>query len=175
MDRLWAPWRGKYVTGESKPVGCVFCAAAAATEALPDGDLPDSGPGELVLARGEHVLAILNRYPYNNGHLMVVPYVHASRLAEVCAEARSEMMEVAAAWTEVLTALMRADGFNVGFNLGAAAGAGLADHLHLHIVPRWQGDTNLMPVVGGVKVVPEALDTSCARLRAAWRERQTRQ
>jgi len=173
MDRLWAPWRGSYVTGEAKPVGCVFCAAA--TAAVAGADLPASGPGELVLARGEHVFAILNRYPYNNGHLMVVPYEHASRLSQVCAAARAEMMEQAAEWTEVMAALMKADGFNVGYNLGAAAGAGLADHLHLHIVPRWQGDTNLMPVVGGVKVMPEALETSCARLRAAWRERQTRQ
>lgn len=167
MDRLWAPWRHTYVGDSStRPTGCVFCAAA---EAIAAGDeLPTEGPGELVLARGEHVYSILNRYPYNNAHLMMVPYAHVGTLAETPADALCESMAMATRWTQILTVAMGVEGFNLGYNLGAAAGAGLAAHLHLHLVPRWWGDTNFMPAVGGVKVLPEALDTTRDRLRAAW-------
>ncbi|NUQ00498.1 MAG: HIT domain-containing protein [Armatimonadetes bacterium] len=162
MDRLWAPWRMTYIESPKKPVaGCVFCLA------------PDSADDSerQVLVRGDCCFAMLNRYPYNNGHLMVVPYEHASRLSEVSPEAQAEMMRMATGWTEVLADLMKAEGFNLGLNLGAAAGAGIKDHLHLHIVPRWHGDTNFMPVVGQTKVMPEELSVTWQRLRAAWRTR----
>jgi ATP adenylyltransferase len=161
MDRLWAPWRRAYVTNQEKPEGCLFCHVASAEPGV-------SGPGELVLGRGEHSYAMLNAYPYNNGHLMVVPFQHTGALDEVEGATLDEMLRTAAAWTALLRAEMRAEGFNVGFNLGAAAGAGLAEHVHLHVVPRWAGDTNLMPVVGDVKVLPEALDVTASRLRSAW-------
>lgn len=157
MDRLWAPWRRSYVVGD-KPEGCVFCAAAAGEEPV----------ATLVLARGEHCFSLMNAYPYNNGHLMVLPYDHIAALAEVSVAAQTEMMQTAARWTQVMAATMGCDGFNVGLNLGAAAGAGIAEHLHLHVVPRWAGDTNFMPVVGGTKVLPEALEVTADRLRGAF-------
>jgi ATP adenylyltransferase len=162
MERLWAPWRRAYVTGERPVGGCIFCAAPEQADEA----------ASLVLARGENCFAILNAFPYNNGHLMVVPYGHTGELAALAPATLAEMMAAAARWTTVMAAVMGAEGFNVGFNLGAAAGAGLAEHVHLHVVPRWHGDTNLMPVVGGVKVLPEALETTRDRLRAAWREGQ---
>jgi ATP adenylyltransferase len=158
MERLWAPWRRTYVVGTAARHDCVFCAAAA--EGLDHA---------LVVARGQTCFSIMNAYPYNNGHLMVVPYVHAAALDEVCAATRAEMMETAARWTSVLRVTMNTEGFNVGLNLGSAGGAGIAGHLHLHVVPRWTGDTNFMPVVGATKVLPEALETTAERLRAAWR------
>ncbi len=161
MERLWAPWRMRYVEGPKVPRDeCVFCVAGAAAD---DAQTH-------VLQRGEHSFSILNRYPYNNGHLMVVPYVHASALAEVTDAALAEMMQTAARWTAVMTQVFRTDGFNAGLNLGSAAGAGIKDHLHLHLVPRWNGDTNFMPVVGDVKVLPEELPVTWQRLRDGWRE-----
>ncbi len=159
MDQLWAPWRMTYIEGPKQPGGqCVFCAARDAAD----------DAAVHVLHRGKLCFAILNRYPYNNGHLMVVPHEHAGSLAEVTDAGLAEMIQLASRWTEVVRAVMHCDGFNLGFNLGSAAGAGIRDHLHLHLVPRWQGDTNFMPVVGNVKVVPEELDQTWRKLRAAW-------
>lgn len=159
MERLWAPWRTRYVVGPKPPRDeCVFCAAAA-------GERDDQ---TYVLHRGVECFSMLNRFPYNGGHLMVLPYGHRGALADVSPSALSEMMVTAARWTAVLGVSLRAEGFNVGFNLGPAAGAGLADHLHLHVVPRWNGDTNFMPVVGGTKVIPQDLDGLYAQLTAGW-------
>lgn len=161
-ERLWAPWRMRYIVGPKRPAGvCVFCAAAAG----------ENDQASWVLQRGPHCFSILNAFPYNNGHLMVLPYEHLSELAEMSADAQAEMLQTAAAWTAILRETMNADGFNIGLNLGVAAGAGIADHLHLHIVPRWTGDTNFMPVVGEVKVMPEDLGTTHERLRSAWVQR----
>lgn len=159
MKRLWAPWRMRYVVGEKKPGGgCVFCAAAA-------GNCDETC---YVLSRGEECFSILNTFPYNPGHIMVVPYRHAGWLSEVSDAALSEMMQSAARWTAVLREVLRAAGVNVGLNLGPAAGAGIADHLHLHLVPRWLGDTNFMPVIGETRVLPEELPDTFAKLRAGW-------
>ncbi|MBI2302656.1 MAG: HIT domain-containing protein [Armatimonadetes bacterium] len=162
MERLWAPWRMRYVVGPKKPRGeCVFCSAAGGDDAA-----------ACVLARGPHCFTLLNAYPYNNGHLMVVPYEHVSELTDLALEVQAELLQTAAQWTKVIVESMNAQGFNVGLNLGAAAGAGIADHLHLHVVPRWHGDTNFMPVTGGVRVMPENLDETYERLRAGWVESQ---
>ena len=150
-----------YVEGP-KPLaaGCVFCAASDAEQ--------DSAVH--VLLRGVECFSILNRFPYNNGHLMIVPYEHVSSLEDVSPSAQAEMMTTASRWLSVIRAVMRAEGFNLGLNLGAAAGAGIKDHLHLHLVPRWTGDTNFMPVVGGTKVMPELLDRTYQKLLAGWHD-----
>lgn len=161
MERLWAPWRMRYVVGPKQPGGvCVFCAAAAG----------DDDEGNLVLDHGPECFVILNRYPYNPGHLMVVPRRHVCGLSDVSETCLAEMMLTAARWTAVLSRALGAGGFNLGLNLGSAAGAGIVDHLHLHVVPRWDGDTNFMPVVGETKVMPEDLPATWAKLRAAWLE-----
>lgn len=157
MKRLWAPWRMEYIRSEDE-AGCFLCRAA-------------SGPDDqatLVVKRGKLCLALLNRYPYNNGHLMVAPFRHVGTLDALSPEERAEMMDMTAAATRVLQAVMHAEGFNVGLNLGAAAGAGLEDHIHLHIVPRWTGDTNFMPVLGETKVIPQALADLHAEVSRAW-------
>ena len=137
--------------------GCIFC----------DKPAEDRDAENLILHRGRTNFVILNAYPYNNGHLMVVPYRHLHRLSELTPEENGEMLSLAALMTEVLGDVSHPEGFNLGMNLGAVAGAGIADHLHLHVVPRWSGDTNFMPVVGDVKVMPEALDQVYAKLAAA--------
>jgi len=145
----------EYILG-AKPADCIFCTKPAEVGREAEN---------LILARLEHCFVILNAYPYNNGHLMVVPYQHASRLTELQDEVLHEMIQVTARSTQILQDAMRPQGFNVGLNLGAAAGAGMDEHLHLHIVPRWRGDTNFMPVVGHLKVIPETLSETWAKLR----------
>ena len=119
----------------------------------------------LILARGEHCFVIMNAVPYASGHLMVVPYAHLDRLTDLTPEALAEMMELARAAQQVLSDAMKPHGFNLGMNQGSAAGAGIADHLHLHLVPRWSGDTNFMPVTGDVRVMPQSLEESYALLK----------
>jgi len=121
--------------------------------------------GNFVLQRGEFCLLLLNRYPYNNGHLMVAPYRHVAVLEDLNEKESAEMMKLAAVACRALRKCLKPDGFNLGLNIGAAAGAGLKDHLHLHIVPRWQGDTNFMPVLGEVKIIPQPLDELWRKLR----------
>jgi ATP adenylyltransferase len=152
MDRLYSPWRYGYVSSTSQPAnGCVFCGAIA--------DEP------LVVARGAAVFVILNLYPYNSGHLMVVPNRHVASLAQLGAEERSELMAFVQRGEIALNEVYRPQGINVGLNLGRAAGAGIADHLHIHLVPRWVGDTNFMSVVGETRVLPEEVPASAERLR----------
>ena len=122
----------------------------------------------LVIRRGATCLLLLNRYPYNSGHLLVAPFRHEGRLDALRPEELAEMMELASLGTRLLERVAQPQGFNLGINQGAAAGAGLQDHLHLHVVPRWEGDTNFMPAVGGARVVPQALADTCAALRAEW-------
>jgi ATP adenylyltransferase len=150
---LFAPWRYEYLVSE-KPSGCIFCEAAAS------GDAEDS----LVLFRGEHVFVLLNRYPYANGHLMVAPYTHDAWLSDSSAETLSELIGMIRRAQEILVTAYRTDGLNVGINFGSAAGAGVANHYHVHVVPRWAGDTNFMTVVAGVRVVPEELSATRRRL-----------
>ncbi|NLW51551.1 MAG: HIT domain-containing protein [Candidatus Brocadiaceae bacterium] len=157
MERLWAPWRLDYVGREDKKGdgGCFLCTAAQSVQ---------DGPHR-VLWRGRTCFAILNRYPYNNGHLMVAPNEHKSSLAELTDEERLEHLDLIVRCQAGLTRTVRPAGFNVGLNLGAAAGAGLADHLHWHIVPRWTGDTNFMPVLADTKIIPQSLDQLWRMLR----------
>jgi ATP adenylyltransferase len=154
VERLWSPWRLAYVTGSGEPKGCVFCDAQVHEPAAP-----------LLLYRGACCFVILNLYPYNNGHLMVVPNRHVATLADGTPEELGELMRLTRVAEMVLTEAYRPQGMNVGMNLGRAAGAGVADHLHIHVVPRWTGDTNFMSVVADVRVLPEELDHTGERLR----------
>jgi ATP adenylyltransferase len=157
-ERLWAPWRLDYIKGP-KPDECIFCAAAAA---------PDEDARRYVVARGEHCLVMLNAYPYTNGHVMVSPYRHVPSIEPL---AEAEALELMTLTQRSITAIRSAfgpDGFNVGINEGKVAGAGFDDHVHLHVVPRWGGDTNFMPVVGSTRVLPQSLDDSYATLAAAF-------
>ena len=162
MDRLYAPWRMAYVEQphekKANKTGCVFCDAAASSDDV----------GHLIVHRGAAAFVILNKFPYNNGHLMVVPYRHTASLGDLPDAAAAELLTLAQAAQAALAEAMHPDGYNLGMNLGSAAGAGIADHLHLHVVPRWNGDTNFMPVLADVKVMPDALEHSCLLLRAAW-------
>ena len=182
-EYLWTPWRMNYIAGASaggeaksssvdaaasqpaardKPAGestgCVFCDRIR----LPESSDRDS----LILLRGEHNFVILNLYPYNSAHLMVVPYHHTSGFVALPPETLGEMWTLMQKMVRTISEEYRPEGFNLGMNLGRVAGAGVADHLHLHVVPRWAGDTNFMPVVGATKVMPELLETTYDRLKA---------
>ena len=156
MFRLWSPWRLAYVTGTSTSSGCIFCDAASAA---------DLERESLVLVRGRLAYVILNLYPYNNGHLMVVPNRHVGSLATSTADELNEMMRLTRDAEIALTEVYQPQGINVGINIGRPAGAGVLDHVHIHLVPRWNGDTNFMTVVGETRVLPEDLATSASRLR----------
>jgi ATP adenylyltransferase len=154
VERLWSPWRLAYVEGGGEPKSCIFCDALEAEDAAP-----------LVLLRGRFSFVILNLYPYNNGHLMVVPGRHVATLAEASGDELDEMIRLTRLSEMALTEAYKPQGMNVGMNLGRAAGAGIADHMHIHVVPRWTGDTNFMSVVGNVRVLPEDLERTAKRLR----------
>jgi ATP adenylyltransferase len=153
VDRLWSPWRLAYVSG-GEPKGCVFCDAQINEQAEP-----------LVVFGGATCFVILNLYPYNNGHLLVVPRRHVASLADASGDELAELMGLTRASELALTEVYHPQGLNVGMNLGRAAGAGVADHMHIHVVPRWVGDTNFMSVVGEARVIPEGLEKTAARLR----------
>lgn len=155
MNHLWSPWRMEYIENSNKVDGCVFCLI----QELQDGE------ESLIAFRGELSYVVLNRYPYTSGHLMVVPYKHVSTLEQVDAITRSEMMELTACCMTVLRKLYTPQGFNMGANIGEAAGAGVKDHVHIHIVPRWAGDTNFMSTVGDARVLPESLETTYQRVK----------
>jgi ATP adenylyltransferase len=156
MKHLWSPWRLEYLTAP-KSDSCIFCRAVQR----------DDDREGLILLRGERAFLILNRYPYNNGHLMVVPYDHVSSLEDLDVLVLTEMMVLLNRGLAALRASMYPDGFNIGANLGEVAGAGIKDHVHLHIVPRWSGDTNFMPVVGNMRVVPQTWLQTYDALKAA--------
>ena len=159
---LWAPWRLEYIKQADELEGCVFCdEAAGALEAA------DS----LLVHKGDASLAILNKYPYSSGHLMVAPVRHLGLLAELTDAEALEIHRLSVAAVAALGQVYGPGGFNLGWNLGYVAGAGIADHVHLHVVPRWSGDTNFMPVLADVKVIPEHVLESRDRLRAAWPSR----
>lgn len=158
MDHIWTPWRMAYVCGHDKCEGCVFCTLAAQDARL--------DAKNYIVYRGERIFAVLNLYPYNNGHILVLPYDHVSTLEDVPAGAQADMMRMAAYLVALMRDLMAPSGFNLGMNIGKAAGAGIDDHIHLHIVPRWQGDTNFMPVVAQARVIPEWLSDTYAKIRS---------
>ncbi|MBN2257827.1 MAG: HIT domain-containing protein, partial [Anaerolineaceae bacterium] len=155
---LWSPWRMKYVQGEVAPVDCVFCHELSQTNEAES----------LIIKRGEKAFVLLNRYPYTTGHMMVVPYAHIHSLELLDPETRVELFELASHALEVLNKVYKPDGYNLGANIGSAAGAGVAGHVHLHIVARWVGDTNYMATIGETRVLPEELSTTFQRLIAAW-------
>lgn len=153
MKQMYAPWRIDYIR-QPKEDGCFLCAGLAG----------DHDRENLVVHRASRSVVVLNRYPYNNGHLLIAPHRHVAGLGDVQPEEHLEIMQIAAYCVDALRDLMKPEGFNVGFNLGLAAGAGLEDHLHLHVVPRWGGDTNFMAVLADTRVIPEALDALWANL-----------
>jgi ATP adenylyltransferase len=155
--QLWAPWRLEYIRHADELPGCVFCAAAAGD----DEEL-------LVVHRGEAAFALLNKFPYASGHLMVAPFRHVGGYAELTAAEAAEIHELTVAALAALAAVFAPQGHNVGWNLGRVAGAGIVDHVHEHVVPRWGGDTNFMPVLADVKVLPEHLAETRRKLAAAW-------
>ena len=155
MERLWTPWRLAYVTESNyTPPSCIFCDALERIDLEP-----------LVVHRGGRCFVILNKFPYTNGHLMVVPNRHISRLAELEGDELTEIMSLTQAAERVLHEVYHPHGFNVGLNLGKAAGAGVLHHLHMHVVPRWEGDTSFMSAVGHTRVLPEELSVTASRLR----------
>ncbi len=152
MKTIWAPWRIEYLTRE-KDAGCIFC----------EKPKENRDRENLIIYRGETGFIIMNRYPYSNGHLMAVPYRHTRELGELSDRERLEIMNLTVKCVEILKAL-KPDGFNIGMNHGRFAGAGIDDHIHFHIVPRWSGDTNFMPIIGDIKVMPEYLDETYLKL-----------
>lgn len=162
MERMYAPWRMAYIEQPHQPqdnsTGCVFCDAAASTNDV----------ANLIVHRGASAFVLLNKFPYNNGHLMVVPYQHTANLNDLNDAAMLELLTLAKTAQAALAEAMHPEGYNLGMNLGKSAGAGIADHLHLHVVPRWNGDTNFMPVLTDVKVMPDSLEHTCLLLRDAW-------
>ena len=153
-DVLFAPWRYEYLVAD-KSVGCLFCEAAKTPEK----------EESLVVFRGERVFVILNRYPYTNGHVMVAPYAHEAWLSESDSPTLSELIATIARTEKILVSAYRTDGLNVGINFGPAAGAGVAGHYHVHVVPRWSGDTNFMTVAAGTRIIPEEHSATLRRLR----------
>ena len=155
--QLWAPWRLEYIEQADEQEGCLFCRTAAG------GDQEG-----LVVRRGTHAFAMLNKYPYASGHLLVAPYRHVAEFGDLGDEEALEIHRLAGSGIAALAETYHPHGFNLGWNLGRIAGAGVAEHAHLHVVPRWAGDTNFMPVLADVKVLPEALEATRAKLAAAW-------
>jgi len=157
MDYLWTPWRYRYIAQAAKVTDCIFC------------DLPAANRDEetLIVLRGMRNFVILNRYPYTAGHVMIVPYAHTADFARLDPETTVEMISLAQRVQAALGGIYRPEGYNLGMNLGRAAGAGIADHLHLHLLPRWAGDTNFMTTVGETRLEPEDLSTTYEKLRGA--------
>ncbi len=154
MKPIWAPWRMEYIETE-KPAGCVLC----------EKPKQDNDAASYILHRGGKNFVIMNTYPYNPGHLMIAPYRHVANLEDLTTEELHEHIEIVSRSIKVLRKAFNPGGFNVGINMGKAAGAGITDHIHTHVVPRWQGDTNFMPVFADVRVIPQALAETYQQLR----------
>jgi ATP adenylyltransferase len=154
MDYLWTPWRYAYVSSAGKPAGCIFCEAPK---------LADAKAG--IIYRGSLCYVILNAFPYTSGHVMIVPYEHLDELQKLHRDATHEMMDISQRMENVLRQVYRPDGLNLGMNIGQAAGAGVAGHIHMHLLPRWSADTNFMTTTAETRVLPEALETTYQRLR----------
>jgi len=157
MDYLWSPWRASYIESP-KPQGCIFCNILK----------EDNDEDNYVVYRGKKNFVILNRYPYNPGHLMVIPYMHLAALEELGDEERVEHYKIVADAIGILKKLLKPHGFNLGMNIGKISGAGVEHHIHTHIVPRWEGDTNFMPVVANTKVISAALKDTCGKLKPSF-------
>lgn len=158
MNYLWSPWRMEYILNPKSDEGCIFCSA------LKQAD----GPENLVVYRGPKAFVMLNRFPYTSGHLMIVPYEHAPSLELLDGDSRAEIMELSTRAIQVLQVLYAPQGFNLGMNIGNAAGAGVTEHVHLHVVPRWAGDTNFMSSISQTRVLPELLEETYRRVKETW-------
>jgi ATP adenylyltransferase len=154
MDYLWTPWRYAYVSGAGKPAGCIFCEAPKQADAKAG-----------IVYRGSLCYVILNAFPYTSGHVMIVPYEHLDELQKLHRDATHEMMDISQRMENILRQVYRPDGLNLGMNIGQAAGAGVAGHIHMHLLPRWSADTNFMTTAAETRVLPEALETTYRRLR----------
>lgn len=162
LERFWTPWRMPYILSDKQREGCVFC-----QKLIQDRERDREN---YVLLRAQHVFVVLNLYPYNNGHLMILPYEHVGSLEELPFEVQAEMMHMVSYFIKLMRQAMKPGGFNVGINIGKEAGAGIDDHIHIHVVPRWKGDTNFMPVIAEMRVIPELLDDTYAKLKALIQE-----
>lgn len=160
--RLWASWRMKYIQNGPHQSGCVFCNAMAEQD----------GEENLIIMRGKQAFVILNKYPYTSGHLMITSTEHKASLVDITPAARTEMMELVTQFMTILGTTYNPEGFNVGINIGQAAGAGVVGHVHIHVVPRWSGDTNFMSTVADTRVLPETLEETYRHVRAAWEQSQ---
>jgi ATP adenylyltransferase len=160
LFHLWSPWRMKYIETPKTTPGCVFCSALADSDDVTN----------LIVSRGERTFVILNRYPYTSGHIMIVPVDHQPSLEKLGPFTRAEMMELVTRSIQVLEIVYHPQGINVGINIGEAAGAGITDHVHMHVVPRWLGDTNFMSTLGMTRVLPETLEDTYQRLKTGWDE-----
>ena len=158
MDYLWSPWRMEYILSPKSDEGCIFC----------NGLKQVDGSDNLIVFRGPNAFVMLNRFPYTSGHLMVVPYEHKPSLELLEAGSRSDIMDLRARALKVLEILYKPQGFNLGMNIGNAAGAGILDHVHMHIVPRWVGDTNFMSSISQTRVLPVLLEETYHRVKEAW-------
>jgi ATP adenylyltransferase len=164
MEKMWSPWRSLYIDSfnkDKKETGCIFCEA-------PKDDV--NAPENLLIDKGKYTFTILNLYPYNNGHLMVVPYRHTSDFGSITVEESAEIFQKIQLAQKALAKIMRPEGFNIGANIGKVSGAGIHEHIHFHIVPRWNGDTNFMTVLGEVKVISQDLLTTKNNLLKAYSE-----
>ncbi len=160
MDYLWTPWRSTYIKAKRDPSVCIFCAAAAGT----------ADDESLVVYRGTLSFVLLNRYPYTTGHLMVAPYAHVSRLNQVQEDVALEIMRLARGAEAILEGIYKPEGLNLGMNLGEAAGAGIEQHIHMHVLPRWKGDVNFMTSVASTRIIPEALEDTYIKVKRRFTE-----
>ena len=158
MNYIWSPWRMEYILSPKSVQGCIFC----------EGLKQEDSPGNLIVYRSPKAFVMLNRFPYTSGHLMIVPIDHQPSLERLDSESRLEIMDLSARAIEVLNALYSPQGYNLGMNIGNAAGAGITEHVHLHVVPRWGGDTNFMSSLANTRVLPETLEDTYRRVREAW-------
>jgi ATP adenylyltransferase len=163
MDQLWAPWRMPYILSSAPEPGCLFCLKFR----------EDEDDQNHIVYRAERTFVMMNLYPYNPGHLMVIPYQHSGKLDELDPEVGAEIFTTAQLAVRALDQVMRPDGYNLGINQAKVAGAGVADHIHMHVVPRWTGDTNFMPVLADTKVIPELLGATAAKLRPEFAGRKS--
>ncbi len=160
MEHLWTPWRMTYLQNNlPKTEGCIFCNAATD---------PDTDSTTYIIHRGQHHFIILNLYPYNNGHLMIVPFAHVESIEQLSPEALTELMTLSQTSMQVLRSAYNPHGFNLGINVGNAAGAGVPGHVHLHILPRWNGDSNFMSTLANTRVIPELMPQTYERLKSLW-------
>ena len=160
MDYLWTPWRYAYVSATQKAVGCIFC----------DAPKEKDDAKVLIVYRGQHSYVILNAFPYTPGHVMIVPYAHLDELQKLPIEAANEMMALSQRMETALRALYHPDGINLGMNIGKAAGAGIAGHIHMHVLPRWVADANFVSVIGETRILPETLEGTWERMKKAMKE-----